>query len=88
MRFKLGQIVLTPNCLRFCADNEVNLFALLARHQRGDDGDLCAEDKAANLQALEHGTRIFSSYNTPKGKVWIITEADRSSTCCLLPEDY
>jgi hypothetical protein len=87
-KFPMGQIVVTRGCLTLCAEKEINLFELIGRHSRGDDGDLDAEDKQLNKLALEHGSRIFSSYNTPHGKIWIITEADRSSTCCLLPDEY
>ena len=64
---------------------------LLRRHVSGDDGDLCHEDKDSNVEALEHGNRIFSSYNLDTisaAKVWIITEWDRSVTTLLLPEEY
>ncbi len=48
-----------------------------------------AHDRKANDAALKYGTRLLSSYALPSGvKVWIITEADRSSTCVLLPEEY
>lgn len=64
------------------------LIVALNRHLKGDWGDLDDEDKAANDRALEDGTRLFSSYNLPGGKIWIITEADRSATTILLPEEY
>ena len=55
----------------------------------GDWGEMDAEDRAANDAALVYGQRVMSAYTTPKGvKLWVITEADRSSTCLLLPEDY
>jgi len=73
----------------------VNPMDLLARHafgDWGDWGDLCEEDREANRQAVAHGGRVFSSYEVGTGlnatKVWVITEADRSSTCCLLPGEY
>lgn len=63
--------------------------ALLARHVSGDWGDMDAHDKRANNAAVKEGNRIFSAYNLPLlHKVWIITEADRSSTTILLPEEY
>jgi len=35
------------------------------------------------------GTRILSVYHAANGtKFWLITEADRSVTTVLLPEDY
>ena len=54
----------------------------------GDWGDLTPADKRENNLSLKEGYRIFSSYNTSDGKLWIITEADRSVTTFLLPEDY
>ena len=59
------------------------------RHHCGDWGDLCDEDKQANEEALEHGLRILSHYRLGDNRrIYIITEADRSSTCVLLPEEY
>jgi len=61
----------------------------LERHAAGDWGELPPEDRAANDDALKHGDRLFSSYkHRSKGELWIITEADRSVTTALLPEDY
>jgi hypothetical protein len=84
--FPLGQIVATPGAL---VDFGPALIAeCLSRHASGDWGDLDVHDRQANKQALAHGTRIFSAYETSAGRCWIITEADRSSTCILRPEDY
>lgn len=62
----------------------------LARHWAGDWGELDAEDKQANEDALKHGTRLLSAYtHEPTGeKVWLITEADRKSTTFLFPSEY
>jgi hypothetical protein len=61
----------------------------VARHVRGDWGDCDDHDRQANEDALRNGERLFSVYRTVKGeKLWVITEADRSSTCVLLPEEY
>ena len=66
-----------------------NYFLYLARHAGGDWGDVCPEDARANDQALREGMRLLSAYTLQDGtRVWIITEADRSSTCILLPEEY
>jgi len=85
-RFPLGQVVATPGAL------ELTGFAVrtaLARHKAGDWGDLDHEDKQANEDAIKHGSRILSSYKDVDGtKFWIITEADRSSTTVLLPDEY
>jgi hypothetical protein len=86
--FPLGHIVATPAALAFLQERRFSLLALLARHMRGDWGELVQEDRLANDRALAHGTRIVSSYNIGDDKVWIITEADRSCTTILMPEDY
>ena len=68
---------------------DISPISLLRRHQRGDWGDLDDEDKAENEFSLTKHLRIFSSYNlAEKIKVWVITEADRSVTTILLPEEY
>ena len=63
-------------------------LALVKRHQRGDWGNLGPDDARANLEALAHGTRTLSAYELPSGKLWVITEADRSITTVLTPEEY
>ena len=61
----------------------------LSRHKKGDWGDVSMEDWLSNNYALSHGERLLSSYCTVEGvKFWIITEADRSATTVLLPEEY
>ena len=61
----------------------------LARHVRGDWGEIPDEDRQENELSLREGFRILSSYSTRLGvRLWVITEADRSSTCVLLPEEY
>jgi hypothetical protein len=84
-KFNPGQIVRTIGIKPYLEF----LPGLLSRHLSGDWGDLSAEDKRRNNQALREGTRLFSSYNIGNGvKIWIITEADRSVTTALLPEEY
>ena len=58
------------------------------RHVTGDWGDVCREDAKENELSLKEGFRIFSVYKTSFCKIWIITEADRSSTCVLQPDEY
>ena len=87
VRFALGRTVITRGALD--AVEGVDVHAGIARHARGDWGDLCSEDKQANDDALQVGTRLLSAYRTDAGrKFWIITEADRSATTVLLPEEY
>lgn len=88
-KFKFGQLVATPGALRAAEKSGDNLLKLLARHSRGDWGDVCPEDARANEDALKHGARLLSVYHLrDKTKLYIITEADRASTCVLLPEEY
>jgi hypothetical protein len=64
-------------------------FLFLARHSRGDWGELCPADKWANDRALREGDRLLSAYKTSTGeRLWVITEADRSATTILLPSEY
>ncbi len=85
--FDLGRILMTPNAMSQL-DNDAVIEGL-RRHAVGDWGDLCEEDREANNRALYEGTRLLSAYKSTAGlKYWIITEADRSATTILLPEDY
>ena len=84
----LGRVVATPGALETILGAGGDPSAYLARHASGDWGDLCAHDRRQNEVALREGYRVFSSYDAPAGTVWIITEADRSVTTILLPEDY
>ena len=92
--FELGRVVATPGALKVLQAAGVDGSKFFARHQHGDYGDMCDDDRKANDAALKDGSRIFSSYNLPNGKkIWIITEAagedgKRASTCLLLPEEY
>ncbi len=86
-RFNLGQLVATPGVLEVVKHDE--MMSALTRHLRGDWGNLDADDKQANDDALVHGSRLLSAYLTADGtKFWIITEADRSATTVLLPSEY
>jgi hypothetical protein len=87
--FPFGQIVATPGALALLEEANKSPIEFLSRHLRGDWGDLCQEDKTENELSLKHGLRLLSSYPvTATEKLWIITEADRSATTLLLPEDY
>ena len=84
--FETGMVVATPGIMD--ALDAGDMTRLLARHVRGDWGDVCDEDKNQNNEAVKNGDRVLSAYETDKGKIWIITEADRSLTTFLLPEEY
>ena len=102
-RFALGQIVATPGALSLLQTMGFSAAALISRHVHGDWGDCCADDAATNEFAVTRRMRLMSVYrlvdpvklvDPPRSKrsdlptVWIITEADRSVTTLLLPEDY
>ncbi len=84
----LGRVVATPAALKLLLEAGEDPFCYLARHASGDWGELCAFDRRQNELALREGLRVFSSYETPAGRIWVISEADRSVTTILLPEDY
>ncbi len=86
--FRLGQIVATPGALKLLEREETDPGSLLLRHRRGDWGTLGEEDWQANIDAVTNGWRVFSSYSVGDERLWIITEADRSATTLLLPEEY
>ena len=89
MLFPLGQVVATPGALHALELKRVDPRVLLGRHQAGDWGDVPTEDRRENELSVDQGFRILSSYALDEDqRVWIITEADRSVTTILLPDDY
>lgn len=85
--FPLGRVVITANARERLQPDDV--FSALNRHRRGDWGDCSTEDAAENETSLKEGFRLLSAYADRNGaRFWIITEADRSVTTILLPEDY
>jgi hypothetical protein len=97
--FPTGKIVATPGALALLSKETLEqkgpFLHILIRHVSGDWGNICDDDKELNDHAIDDGDRIMSAYTiedaatrTEKTKVWIITEADRSSTTILLPEEY
>ena len=87
MKFQLGKVVITRGSLSELSQDDI--ITALGRHSDGDWGEVCKEDKEENELSLKHGYRILSAYRTDKNvRFWIITEADRSATTILLPEEY
>lgn len=85
----LGKIVATPAALQAIDEAGQSPTDFLARHRKGDWGNVCADDWEANNRDLADGNRLLSAYRTKKGvKLWVITEWDRSVTTLLLPEEY
>jgi hypothetical protein len=86
-KFRLGKIVTTPNALNRLTQDDILMG--IQRHQAGDWGDVSEDDRARNDAALERGLRLWSVYHSGNGvKFWLITEANRSYTTVLVPEDY
>jgi hypothetical protein len=88
--FSLGQAVATPGALAALEKAGQTPLEFLARHVRGDWGELSEEERKENQFSLERGCRLLSSYRTDASdtKLWVITEADRSVTTILLPDEY
>ena len=94
--FRPGSVVATPGALETMAQYGTDSMALLRRHLSGDWGDVGADDAKSNEEAVLGERRVFSSYvlkspqvpDLPEAKIWVITEADRSATTFLLPEEY
>ena len=85
--FRLGQIVATPNALAHLTQDDI--LTGIQRHQAGDWGELDEADRQENEFSLQKGFRLLSVYHGANGtKFYIITEADRSVTTVLLPEEY
>lgn len=87
-KFPLGQVVATPNALGFLASRSLTPMLFLERHAAGDWGDVCEEDREMNEISLRNHYRLVSVYKIGDEAIWIVTEADRSVTTVLLPEDY
>ena len=85
--FALGRLAITSAAMTTL--NEEDVRKALERHSTCDWGDCCPEDEETNESALDQESRLFSIYHDREGtKFWVITEADRSATTILLPEDY
>jgi len=86
---ELGRTVATPGALAALEESHQTPAEFLSRHEIGDWGEVCPEDRAENDRSVHDGYRILAAYTLKTGvKIWIITEADRSATTILLPEEY
>ena len=86
-RFETGHLVCTRSVIREIS--EVDVAVAFNRHRQGDWELVCEEDRLENELSSEHHYRLMSVYENSEGKrFWIITEADRSATTVLLPEEY
>jgi hypothetical protein len=89
VKFSPGSVVATPGVLEAFRASGDDPMAYLVRHVAGDWGEVNSEDWQANEESLLHELRLLSVYTMNNGtKFWIITDADRSATTFLLPDEY
>lgn len=89
IKFSPGNVVATPGALEAFRASGDDPLAYVIRHLAGDWGELSEGDRRENELSLTHGFRLLSAYMLGDGtKIWIITEADRSATTILLPDEY
>jgi len=86
--FELGRVVATAGVAQFVEDAKLDLTPLLRRHHAGDWGEVGKEDWESNEAALKNGGRLLSAYDLSGHRVWVITEADRSATSIMFPDEY
>lgn len=86
MTFELGKVCVT--CAVAECFNPHVLAELLNRYRRGDWGNLCDEDKQANIEAIKHGGRVLALYDVEGENIYVLTEADRSCTTILFTYEY
>lgn len=89
VRFSLGRLLITPAAADTLEEANQSPQEFLSHHARLEQGELSDEDQRENEFSVNKCLRIFSAFKTAKGeKLWVITEADRSATTILMPEDY
>lgn len=86
--FALGSLLITPGALRLFSNPPYEASQIIDRHLSGDWGDLEEDDIEANVYAYQNDQRIFSKYHVEGKAIYVITEADRSTTTILLPSEY
>ncbi len=81
--------MVTPGAMKALDQTNISAQSIFERHQLGDWGDVNQHDKKLNDLAVDVGGRILSAYDlSDETRVWVITEADRSATTILLPDEY
>jgi len=84
----LGVIYVTPGIVETFGEDFTEVLTALRRHETADWGEIPAEDMTDNDISLALGQTIFSVYETKRGTIWIITEADRAKTTVSLPREH
>lgn len=89
VRFQLGRLFITPGAAEVLGDAGQHPQEFISHHARLEQGELSDADHQENLFSVSRPLRVFSAFKTARGvKLWVITEANRSSTCLLLPSEY
>ena len=84
--FRLGQVTLTPAAKKLIRSADV--FDALLLHMRGNRGGVTKDDDQFQLPFALDGCRLLGAYRATGGqKFLIVTEADRSRTTVMLPEE-
>lgn len=92
-KFLLGRVVATRGVMSWIQSagnhdiRNTRVTKCLTRHASGDWGDVDKEGAGANDRSIKGG-RLVSEYTIDERRIWIITEADRSTTSILFPEEY
>ena len=92
INYFLGKTVMTSGVNNKLAESEKfarEIKICMEKYIICDGGDLCNEDKEMSDNALRNvNDRILAVYDTSEGKIYIITEHDRSATTILFADEY
>lgn len=96
--FETGPVLMTPGIRELMYSDQSaadTVQRCLDRHRDGDWGEFCDDDRQLNQDSLDEEKEkgftyenLFSSYETDFGKIYVITECDRSMTTILLADEY
>lgn len=95
--FNVGKVVCTSTISNLMAENKQfakDILSAMERYCNKDWGDLDAEDKRINYDALNYPDDLYilAAYKTCKGKIYIITNiisetaGDNATTICFPDE--
>jgi len=88
-KFEVGQLIVTPGAIEALLRNRTDDRPFVNRHQTGDWGDVAPADVRENECALVQDLQLMSAYTLEDGtRLLVVTEADRSATTILLPQEY
>lgn len=87
--FEVGTIHTTMRAMRFLTQKGVDPVSIINRHRSGDWAGMHEEDREDNMRAVAEGdARVFSSYVVHGERLYVVTEADRSSTTIMFADEY